>query len=87
MNTPERRVLLIDESAESAESADIVHGGLTYVVACTVVLTGDAERDQRSHARHQPANNPDRTRPFHWSSEGPAPPSSIWTPAGSGTIG
>ena len=64
MNTPERRLLLIDESDH------IVQRGLTYVVACAVVLTGDAAM-LATNLRTVLSANPDRTRPFHWSSEGP----------------
>lgn len=58
------RLLLIDESD------DIVHGGRKYVVACAVVLAGDAQAVE-ARLRHVLAANPDRTRPFHWSTEGP----------------
>lgn len=59
------RLLLIDESD------DIVHGGRSYVVACAVVLLGDAPAAEAS-LRDVLSSNPDRTRPFHWSTEGPA---------------
>lgn len=58
------RLLLIDESD------DIVHGGRKYVVACAVVLAGDAQA-VGARLRDVLFANPDRTRPFHWSTEGP----------------
>ena len=58
------RLLLIDESD------DIVHGGRKYVVACAVVLAGDAQA-VGARLRDVLNANPDRTRPFHWSSQGP----------------
>ena len=59
-----RRLLLVDESD------DIVHGGLTYVVACAVVLSGDVAL-VAAHLQTVLSVNPNRERPFHWSTEGP----------------
>lgn len=64
MSGSPNRLLLIDESD------DIVHGGQSYVVACAVVLLGDADAIG-ARLRDVLSTNPDRTRPFHWSTEGP----------------
>ncbi|MCU1389816.1 MAG: hypothetical protein JWL72_3154 [Ilumatobacteraceae bacterium] len=65
MSGSPNRLLLIDESD------DIVHGGRNYVVACAVALVGD-DGAVSARLREVLSSNPDRTRPFHWSTEGPA---------------
>ena len=54
MSGSPNRLLLIDESD------DIVHGGRKYVVACAVVLAGDAQA-VGARLRHVLTANPGRT--------------------------
>ena len=58
MTADQGTVLLIDESD------DIVHAGGSYVVACAVVLTSDAN-DLAEHLRAVLDGVPRRKRPFH----------------------